>query len=90
MNKAQLIERMAKESRMPKSACKASLESLIRTIKKALKQGDTVSLTGFGTFSVSKRKERVGVNPATGQKMRIPAKKVPKFKPGSALRAMVV
>lgn len=90
MNKAQLIEKMAREARMSKSACKTALESFIRTVRKALKGGDTVSLTGFGTFSVIKRKERVGVNPATGQKMKIAAKKVPKFKPGRALREMVL
>ncbi|MBN2267092.1 MAG: HU family DNA-binding protein [Candidatus Babeliaceae bacterium] len=90
MNKAQLIEKMAKESRMPKSACKNCLESFIRTVRKALKQGDSVSLTGFGTFGVIKRKERIGVNPSTGQKMKIAAKRVPKFKPGRALRETVM
>jgi len=89
MNKAKLVELMAKITKMPKSACKDSLEAFIAAVGQALKQGKPVVLTGFGTFSVMKRKSRVGVNPATGRKMQIPAKKVPKFKPGKALKSMV-
>jgi DNA-binding protein HU-beta len=54
-----------------------------------LKQGKQVVLTGFGTFSVMKRKSRVGINPVTREKMTIAAKKVPKFKPGKALKALI-
>jgi DNA-binding protein HU-beta len=89
MNKAKLVEHMAKMTKMPKSTCKECLEAFISTIGAALKAGKPVVLTGFGTFSVMKRKTRVGVNPATGKKMQIPAKKVPKFKPGKALKTMV-
>lgn len=89
MNKAALIEQMAKDTKMPKSACKDCLESFIGTVEKSLKKGKTVVLTGFGTFSVIKRKARTGINPATGKKMQIPAKKVPKFKPGKQLKDMV-
>jgi len=89
MNKAKLIEQMSKSAKLPKSACKAALEAFIDSIAKTLKSGKSVVLTGFGTFSVLKRKSRVGVNPATGKKMQIPAKKVAKFKPGKALRDQV-
>ncbi len=89
MNKAQLIENMAKISKMPRSACKQALESFITAVGNALKQNKDVSLTGFGSFVVMKRKSRVGVNPATGKKMQIPAKNVPKFRPGKALKSLV-
>jgi DNA-binding protein HU-beta len=89
MNKAALIEFMAKDTKMPKSACKGALESIIKAIESALKKGKSVVLTGFGTYSVMKRKERVGINPATGQKMKIPGKKVPKFKAGKRLKDLV-
>jgi DNA-binding protein HU-beta len=89
MNKAKLVEQMAKMTKMPKSTCKDCLESFISAVGGALKQNKQVVLTGFGTFTVMKRKSRVGVNPATGKKMQIPAKKVPKFRAGKALKAMV-
>ncbi len=89
MNKAKLVEQMAKISKLPKSTCKECLEAFITTVGNALKQNKPVVLTGFGTFSVIKRKSRVGINPATGKKMTIAAKKVPKFKPGKALKTIV-
>ncbi len=89
MNKADLIEQMAKVSKLPKATCKDALEAFITSVSNALKTGKQVVLTGFGTFLVLKRKERMGVNPATGAKMKIPAKKVPKFKPGKALKDIV-
>ena len=89
MNKAQLIEQMAKVTKMSKGDCKDCLEAVISIIGTTLKQNKSVILTGFGTFSVMKRKSRVGINPATKKKMTIPAKKVPKFKAGKALKEMV-
>lgn len=89
MNKAQLIEKMSKAAKISKASCKKCLESFIDSIGKSLKSGQSVVLTGFGTFTVIKRKARTGVNPATGKKMNIPAKKVAKFKAGKALRDMV-
>jgi len=89
MNKATLIELMAKETKLPKTACKDALESLIKAVETSLKKNKSVVLTGFGTFSVMKRKARTGVNPATGKKMQIPARKVPKFKAGKKLKDMV-
>lgn len=89
MNKAALIEAMAKETKLAKTVCKSALEAFIKSVEGALKKNKSVVLTGFGTFAVMKRKERVGVNPSTGAKMKIPAKKVPKFKAGKGLKDMV-
>ena len=89
MNKADLIEFMAKDTKLPKSACKNALESFIKGVEGSLKKNKTVVITGFGTFSTLKRKERVGVNPATGEQMKIAAKRVPKFKPGKRLKDLV-
>ena len=90
MNKAALIEHMAKDTKLPKTICKNALESVIKAVETSLKKGKSVVLTGFGTFTVMKRKERVGINPATGNKMKIAAKKVPKFKPGKKLKDIVL
>ena len=89
MNKAALIEFMTKDTKLPRTTCKSALEAAIKGIEGALKKSKTVVLTGFGTFSVMKRKARVGINPATGKKMQIPAKKVPKFKAGKKFKDMV-
>jgi DNA-binding protein HU-beta len=89
MNKAKLIELMAKATKLPKSSCKECLEAFILEVSKALKQRKQIVLTGFGTFTTMQRKSRSGINPATGKKMIIPAKTVPKFKPGKALKTMV-
>ena len=90
MNKSMLIEHMAKVSRLPKSTCKSALEAFVDGVEWSLKKNSPVVLTGFGTFSVIKRKKRTGVNPATGKKMEIPARKVPKFKPGKALKSLFI
>ena len=90
MNKAELIDLMASTSKMTKTHCKLALETFIDVISKGLKKGKNIVLTGFGTFSVANRKRRTGVNPSTGKKMEIPAKKVPKFKAGKNLKAMVM
>lgn len=90
MNKAMVVELMAKSTKESKATCKRCLESFMDVVGDALKKNKQVVLTGFGTFGVMKRKARTGVNPATGKKMQIPAKKVPKFKPGKALKQLVV
>ncbi len=90
MNKASLVEQMAKDTKFSKVVCKSAVEAFIKAVEGALKKGKTVVLTGFGTFAVMKRKERVGINPTTGKKMKIPAKKVPKFKPGKKLKNIVM
>jgi nucleoid DNA-binding protein len=89
MNKAKLIEAMAKATKQSKATCKEMLEVFLSTVSGALKANKQVVLTGFGTFSVMKRKSRTGINPVTREKMQIPAKKVPKFKPGKALKALI-
>lgn len=89
MNKAELIERLASKTDESKATCKDCLEGLLDIIGEELKRGRDIVLTGFGTFSVTKRKARTGINPATGKKIQIPAKKVPKFKAGKVLKEMV-
>ena len=89
MNKQELIEEMSNITKMTKTDCKDALEAVIASVEKALKKKKQVVLTGFGTFSTMKRKARKGVNPATGKEMSIPAKRVPKFKPGKKLKDLV-
>ena len=89
MNKAMLIEQMAKDTKLPKTACKNALESFIKCVEGSLKKGKSVVLTGVGSFCVMKRKARTGINPATGKKMQISSKKVPKFRAGKKLKDMV-
>jgi DNA-binding protein HU-beta len=89
MNKAIVVENMSKLSKESKAICKRVLEAFMHVVSDALKKNKPVVLTGFGSFSVLKRKARTGVNPATGKKMQIPGKKVPKFKPGKALKKIV-
>jgi len=85
MNKTELVEKVAKECTLSKSAAEQVLNSVLSAITEAMKTGDKVSLLGFGTFSVSERASREGRNPKSGEKIMIPAKKAVKFKPGSKL-----
>jgi len=89
MNKGELVEAIAKEANLAKKDAVAALDATLATIQKALKKKDKVTLIGFGTYSVVKRKARMGVNPSTGEKIKIKAKKVVKFKAGSKLSAAV-
>jgi len=89
MNKTQLVDAMAKDAGISKAAAKKALESFLDSVEGAMKKGDKVSLIGFGTFSVQTRKARDGRNPATGKAIKIPAKKVVKFKAGSELSKAV-
>ena len=86
MNKTELIEHIANNADMPKAAAARALEATIDAVKKTLKKGGTVSLVGFGTFTVGKRAARTGRNPRTGTAINIKAAKVPKFRPGKALK----
>jgi nucleoid DNA-binding protein len=88
MNKVELINEVAKATCSKAEAGKA-IDAFLGAVKKALKKGDTVSLIGFGTFSVAKRAARKGRNPQTGAPLKIAAKKVPKFKAGKALKDAV-
>ncbi|MDO4165462.1 MAG: HU family DNA-binding protein [Bacteroides sp.] len=85
MNKAELISAMAAESGLTKVDCQKALDAFIASVTKTLKEGGKVSLVGFGTFAVTERAERSGINPATKERIVIPAKKTPKFRPGSEL-----
>ncbi len=89
MTKAELIASIAKDAKITKAAAEKALNSFTGTVTKALKKGDKLTLTGFGTFMVAKRKARSGRNPRTGKEIRIPATKVAKFKPGNKLRDTV-
>lgn len=89
MSKADLVEKIAKETGLAKASVEKSVNSFINVVTTALKKGDDVTLIGFGTFSVGKRAARTGRNPKTGEPLKIKAKKVPRFKPGAALKAAV-
>ena len=89
MNKTQLIEAVASDSGLSKADSARAIESLIDTVAKTLKKGDEVSITGFGKFSVVKRAARQGVNPRTGERVKIKASKAPKFSAGAGLKAAV-
>lgn len=89
MSKADLVEKIAKETGLAKASVEKSVNSFINVVTTALKKGDDVTLIGFGTFSVGKRAARTGRNPKTGELLKIKAKKVPRFKPGAALKAAV-
>lgn len=85
MNKTELINAIAENAGLSKTDAKKALEATLGAIAEAVKKGDKVALIGFGTFSVSERPARTGINPATGAKIEIAAKKVVKFKAGAEL-----
>jgi DNA-binding protein HU-beta len=89
MTKVELVAAMATEADISKPAAEKALNAFMSTVKKTLKKGNKLSLTGFGTFSVSNRKARTGRNPQTGEKIRIRATKIPKFSPGKDLKEAV-
>ncbi|SHI93796.1 DNA-binding protein HU-beta [Cruoricaptor ignavus] len=90
MNKSELIEAIAQDAEITKAAAKSALESFIKHVTETLSQENgKVSLVGFGTFSVSERAARQGINPSTKQPIEIPAKMVAKFKPGAELAEAV-
>jgi DNA-binding protein HU-beta len=89
MNKSELIESIAKEAKLSKADAEKALNAFTNQATKALKSGDTITLIGFGTFSVTKRAARNGRNPQTGKAIKIAAKKVAKFKAGSELKKTV-
>ncbi|CCY15010.1 dNA-binding protein HU beta subunit [Prevotella sp. CAG:755] len=85
MNKTELISAIAEGAGLSKADAKKALDVTLSTIANAMKEGDKVALVGFGTFAVTERPAREGINPATKAKIQIPAKKVMKFKAGSEL-----
>ena len=86
MNKAQLIDAMAKDAKLTKADAGRALDAFIKATTASLKKGDKLALVGFGTFKVAKRAARTGRNPQTGKEIKIAAKKVVKFKAGSELK----
>ena len=89
MNKSELVDFIAGEAEISKAAAGRALDAVTTAVKKTLKKGGTVTLVGFGTFSVGKRAARVGRNPQTGAEIKIKAAKVPKFTAGKALKDAV-
>ena len=89
MTKAQFIDEVASKSGLAKKDAAKAVDAFIETVSGTLRQGGDVSFTGFGKFSVASRAARTGVNPRSGEKVQIPAGKVPKFTPGSSLKEAV-
>jgi DNA-binding protein HU-beta len=86
VNKSELIDHIAQQADISKAAASRALEAAIDAITDALKNGDSVSLVGFGTFVATEREARTGRNPRTGDAIKIDKAKVPKFRPGKALK----
>jgi DNA-binding protein HU-beta len=89
LNKSELVGKIAKDTGLTKSKAEAAFSSIIGSITASLKKGQKVTIVGFGTFSVAKRKARVGRNPQTGTPIKIAAHKIPKFAAGSDLKKAV-
>jgi DNA-binding protein HU-beta len=89
MNRQELIAKICEDAGLTKKQAASALSCVLDSVAAALKKGDKVSLVGFGTFKTAERKARDGVNPATGKKIKIPARKVPVFKPGKKLKESV-
>jgi DNA-binding protein HU-beta len=89
MNKTQLIEEVVKSTNLSKADAGRAIDVVFQSISKALKDGEEVSLVGFGTFTVRERSARTGRNPQTGEKIDIKASKIPSFRAGKALKDSV-
>ena len=89
MNKNELISKVAESSSLTKADASKAVDSVLESITKTLKKGGEVRLAGFGTFTVTQRKATTGRNPRTGAPIKIPASKMPKFRPGKGLREAV-
>lgn len=89
MNKQELVESIAKSTEQTKASTEKFLNSFIDVVTKNMKKPEGVKLVGFGTFATSKRKARVGRNPQTGEELKIPARKVPVFRPGKELKTTI-
>ena len=89
MNKTDLVGKIAKDAAITKHQAELAFASFFGAVKGALKKNQKVTIVGFGTFSVAKRKARKGRNPQTGEVIKIAARKVPKFAPGKDLKAAV-
>ena len=86
MNKSELVAKIAADADLKKGDAEKFLDAFVATVKEVIAAGDKIQLVGFGTFEAKDRGAREGVNPATGEKISIPACKVPSFKPGKGLK----
>ena len=89
MNKSQIIELISRKANVSKKTATQAMDVFVNAVKSNLAAGKSVTVTGFGTFSVSSRAARNGVNPQTGKPIRIPPSKAPRFKAGKALRSLI-
>jgi DNA-binding protein HU-beta len=89
VNKTELIEEIAKSADISKASATRALDAVLEAVTKTLRNNNSVTLVGFGTFSVGERAARTGRNPRTKEEISIPAAKVPKFKAGKALKDAV-
>ena len=89
MNKAQLVNLIARDLGLTKRDVGRVLESMVAHVTRTLKRGDRVTFVGFGTFTVTRHKSRRGYNPHTGTSLRIPGRRVPRFSPGKELKSAV-
>lgn len=86
VNKSDMIDHIARSADISKAAAQRALDAAVTNIKTALKKGGSVTIVGFGTFYVGQREARAGRNPQTGEPIRIEAARIPKFRPGKALK----
>ncbi len=89
MNKNELINEVARRTGLSRREAEVGVQTMLDLVAKELTSGGKVTLTGFGTFDVGKRRERAGVNPRTGKPIKIPATKMPRFKPSKNMRVKV-
>ena len=90
MNKSELVKSLAEKAEITQKDAAKVLDALVDTIQQALANGEKVQIIGFGSFEVRNRKERKVISPANGQEIKVPATKVPAFKPGKSLKEAVV
>jgi len=89
MTKAELIDRVAEAAAISRAEAEAVVNTVLSSIVEALHEGDKVELRGFGSFRLRARRPRIGRNPKTGERVEVPAKSVPYFKPGKELRELL-
>lgn len=89
MNKQEFIDQLARKGNLSKKDARAALDTTLELIVERLKKNDKVALTGFGTFEARQQKATQRINPQTGKKMNVPAKRVPKFRPGKGFKEAV-
>ena len=89
MNKSELVNEVARKTGLSRREAEVGVQTMLDLVSKELSKGGKVTLTGFGTFDVGKRKARSGVNPRTGSAINIPATKMPRFRPSRSMRETI-